>query len=171
MSSLTRPLQGEYAPYFDRYLSLVVEADPAAPFTAQREDLPAMLRGLSDARAGSRYAEGKWTVRQVVGHIIDTERVFGYRALCIARGERLSLPSMDENLYAANGEFADLSLLLREFDALRASHILMFEQMSPAALLRKGLANNHPVTPRALALMMIGHCRHHMVILRDRYRV
>jgi hypothetical protein len=171
MSSLTRPLPGEYAPYFDRYISLVVEADPAAPLQAQKEDLPAMLRGLGDARAGSRYAEGKWTVRQVVGHIVDSERVFGYRALCVARGETLSLPSMDENLYAANGEFGDLSCLLREFDALRTSHILMFEQMSPDALRRKGLANNRPVTARALALMMIGHCRHHMVILRDRYRV
>ena len=171
MSFLTRPLPGEYAPYFERYFSLVQEADPAAPLRAQREDLPAMLRGLDDAGAGSRYAEGKWTVREVVGHIVDTERVFGYRALCVARGETLSLPPMDENLYAANGQFESLPLLLREFEALRTSHILMFEQMSPAALERKGVANNRPVTPRALALMMIGHCRHHMAILRDRYRV
>jgi hypothetical protein len=171
--SLTRPLPGECDPYFERYTSLVPDPDLATAFRMQKEEFPEMLRGVDDDRAGSRYAERKWTVREVVGHVVDTERVFGYRALCVARGETLSLPSMDENLYAANGGFEDapLSLLLREFGALRESHILMFEHMSPAALERRGLANQRPVTARALALIMIGHCRHHMAILRERYRV
>lgn len=172
-ATLPHPLPGEFAPYFERYVSLVREPDILAALVKQQDEFPALLEGLDVTGAHARYAEGKWSVLEVAGHLIDAERVFGYRALCVARGETISLPPFDENLYVAQGGFDDCSLppLLQEFRALRESHVLMFRHMTPGALQRTGLASQHPVTARALAAIMVGHVRHHMTILRERYHV
>jgi len=97
----SRPATTEYAPYFNRYIDLVSEADFVAVLARQPAEYAALLGALSQQQASFRYAPGKWSVREVVGHVVDAERVFGYRALCIARGESVSLPSFDENAYAA----------------------------------------------------------------------
>jgi hypothetical protein len=172
-STLTLPTAGEFAPPFERYVALVREPDVRAALERQPDELTDLLRGVTESTAGARYAQGKWSIREVVGHVIDAERVFGYRALCVARGETISLPAFDENLYAQHGgsDNCPLPSLLQEFRVLRESHLLMFGHMPPDAVLRAGIANQHPVTARALAAIMVGHVRHHMAVLRDRYHV
>src|ERR1039457_790061 len=106
----SRPSPTEYAPYFNRYIDLVAEADFIAVLAGQPAEFAALLGALSQQQASFRYAPGKWSVREVVGHVVDAERVFGYRALCVARGEKASLPSFDENAYAA-GAFSKPSTM------------------------------------------------------------
>jgi uncharacterized damage-inducible protein DinB len=129
------------------------------------------LSGLSDERASWRYAPEKWSVREVLGHVVDTERVFGYRALAIARGETYSLPSFDENAYAAiaGHDRAAIDRLAEEFATLRRSHALMLSHLDEDAWSRKGVVNGNPMSTRAMAFIMAGHVRHHARILTDRY--
>lgn len=168
-----RPSPAEYSAYFERYISLVTETDILGALAGQVDTVQSALRSLSDERAGFRYAPGKWSVREVLGHIIDTERVFGYRAMCIARGEAASLPGFDENRYEAAAEHDRYTLteLVDEFSALRCSHVLMFRRLDTAAWERIGRANENPASPRALAFLMVGHVRHHGNILTQRYGV
>jgi uncharacterized damage-inducible protein DinB len=167
----SRPSPTEYAPYFERYVSLVAEDDFVSLFSQQPSELHARLVPLSPERAGFRYAPGKWSIREVVGHIIDAERVFAYRALCIARGEATSLPSFDENAYAALAEHELCSLLelLDEFALARQSHVAMFRHLGPAAWERTGVVNQNSTSVRALAYIMAGHAHHHARILDERY--
>ena len=157
MSSLVieRPKATEYGPFFERYVSRVTEPD------------------IMGALAGEhyRYAAGKWTVRELVGHVIDTERIMGYRAVCVARGETLSLPGFDENAYAANATFDDYPLgeLLQEFVLVRDGHLSFFRHLSAEAWPRTGAANQHPISVRALAWVMVGHVRHHLAVLEQHY--
>ena len=118
-----------------------------------------------------RYAPGKWSVRELVGHLIDTERIMAYRAVCVARGETASLPGFDENAYVANATFDDYPLpeLLNEFVHVREGHLGFFRHLHPEAWLRTGLANHNPISVRALAWVMVGHVRHHMAVLQEHY--
>jgi hypothetical protein len=168
-----RPSQAEYFAYFDRYVSLVPEGDVLPALGKQMSAVQAACATLSEDRAGFRYAPGKWSVRQVLGHIIDTERVFGYRALCIARGEAVSLPSFDENEYAAAAghDRCPLPELVEEFSALRQSHIHMLRHLDDAAWKRVGRVNEHPTSARAMAYIMAGHVRHHATVLSERYGI
>jgi hypothetical protein len=117
------------------------------------------------------YAEGKWTIREVVGHLIDGERVFGYRALCIARGETQNLPGFEQDDYLRTSPYNHIELedLLSELRLVRLSNIAMFRNLDEEAWNRVGIANNSEVTVRALAFIMAGHLRHHMNVLRERY--
>jgi hypothetical protein len=135
------------------------------------KELPAALAGVRGEAERFRYAEGKWSIREVVGHVIDAERVFGYRALCIARGETASLPSFDENEYVANASFDHCTLeeLLEEFVQVREGHLAFFRHLSKEAWTRSGVANASPVSVRALAFILAGHPRHHLAVLRERY--
>ena len=166
-----RPRPDEYAESFAGYVARVPESDVIAVLTAQRPAVAAVLAAIPEERAGHRYAEGKWSIREVVGHVVDTERVMGYRALCVARGETASLPAFDENLYAARAghDGCRLADLARELDALRESHLLMLRHVPEDAWARFGTANARPVTPRALAYVIAGHLRHHFAILAERY--
>jgi hypothetical protein len=168
-----RPSPAEYFAYFERYVSLVPEGDVLPLLIYQVGAVRAACGPLSEERAGFRYAPGKWSVRQVLGHIIDTERVFGYRALCIARGEVLSLPSFDENAYgaAAGHDLCPLLELVEEFSALRQSHIHMLRHLDRTAWERVGRVNEHPTSTRAMAYIMAGHVRHHAAVLSERYGV
>jgi uncharacterized damage-inducible protein DinB len=172
MPQIGRPETGEYAPYFDRYLSLIEGDDPLPPLAAQRAGFQA-LAGLSEERAGHRYAEGKWTVREVVGHVLDTERVFGYRALRVARGDQAPLSGFDENSFAqqASHDACALAELVEELVLVRRGHLLFFRHLPTDTWRRRGVANGNPVSTRALAFMMAGHAAHHLVLLRDRYGV
>jgi hypothetical protein len=167
----SRPSPTEYAPYFSRYIDLVGEANFAAVLEGQPAELRALLGKLSPQQAGFRYAPGKWSIREVVGHVIDAERVFGYRALCIARGESVSLPSFDENDYAAASghDACSLSELLEEFVHVRRGHIALFGHLAPTAWERTGTVNQNAISVRGLAYIMTGHAQHHAGILKERY--
>ena len=167
-----RPTPAEYALPFERYVSLVQDADILDALARQTGELAGALSGVRGQAERYRYAEGKWSIREVLGHVIDSERVFAYRALCIARGEQASLPGFDENAYQANASFDDYLLeeLLREFGQVRDGNLAFFRHLSGAAWLRSGVANAKPVSVRALAYIMVGHVRHHLGVLRERYQ-
>ena len=167
----SRPSDTEYAPYFSRYIDLVAEAEFAAVLAGQPAEYGALLGGLSQKQAGFRYAPEKWSIREVLGHVIDAERVFGYRALCIARGETVSLPSFDENAYAAKAGHDACALLelLEELGHVRRGHIALFAHLGQSAWERTGTVNQNPISVRGLAYIMTGHARHHAKILKERY--
>jgi hypothetical protein len=165
------PSSSEYSPYFARYISLVAEEHFLAVLERQPKDYQALLGKLSANEASYRYAPGKWTIRQVVGHVIDAERVFAYRALCISRGEAVSLPSFDENAYAerAGHDAFELPELLEEFAVVRTATMALFRHMDEAAWRRTGTVNQNAVSVRGLAYIMVGHAQHHAGILKERY--
>jgi len=169
--SVERPPATEYASSFQGYVSLVPEADVMGALVRQKGDLAQALSGVRGEAERYRYADGKWTIREVVGHVIDSERVFGYRALCIARGEKASLPGFEENAYASNAPYGDYPLgdLLDEFAQVREGHLFLFRHLSRDAWHRVGVANSNACSVRALAYIIVGHVRHHLAILRDRY--
>ena len=169
----TRPTDGEYMPFFGRYVSLVTEDTILETLQQQAQTIQAVLSGLSETQAGFRYAPDKWSVREVLGHMIDAERIFGYRALSIARGEERSLHSFDENDYAANSNHDRyaFSELIEEFASLRRSHMLMFKHMDASAWHRVGRVNDHPTSTRGLAFIMAGHVRHHARVWSERYNL
>jgi hypothetical protein len=170
-TTLTRPPATEYAPAFERYLARVPEADVLAVLAGQARELPGTLGSVRGEGERFRYAEGKWSIREVLGHMIDAERIFGYRAVSIARGEKASLPGFDENAYVEAGSFDDYPLpeLLAEFSLVREGHLALFRHLRPEAWLRIGSANGHPHSVRAMAFVMAGHVRHHLSVLTERY--
>lgn len=167
---MPRPDPSEHAPHHASYIDLVPEGDVVA---ALRSDLAAtlgLLRGLGDAEAMTRHPPYTWSLKEVVGHILDCERIFGYRALRFARGDATELPGFEENGYAraAGSDARSLEGLLEEFEALRRSHILFFDTLPPEAWDRRGTANGTSVSVRAIAYIMAGHERHHLGIVRKR---
>jgi hypothetical protein len=168
--SLSRPAASEYAPPYANYVALATEGNVLAALSTQLDDMLSLLRGLPEATANTRHAPYTWSVKQVVGHMTDAERVFGYRALCFARNDPTPLPGFDENNYVDNATFDDspLSALLDECEQLRRADLSFFRQLSPEAWSRTGVASNNPVTVRALAYIIVGHTRHHLNILRKR---
>jgi hypothetical protein len=170
---ITRPLKTEYVAGFEEFVSLVPETDALPVLGAQSALLRTTLSGVSEERSLFRYDPAKWSIRQVIGHTIDAERVCGYRLLCIARGESASLPGFEESEYAANAghEHCHLASLLSEFESLRQSHVLMLRHLPGDALMRIGTANDNPITVRALAFVLAGHIRHHIAVLTSRYGV
>jgi len=170
-TATARPEKNEYADYYDKYVSLVPEGVVVETLERQLDDTLALLRSVGEERAGHRYAEGKWSVKEVVGHILDTERIFSYRALAIARGERQPLPGMDQEEYMAGANFDELKLsdLLEQFEHLRRANVLMLRGLSEEAWARRGTASGYEVTVRAIAYIIAGHEAHHLKILRERY--
>jgi hypothetical protein len=168
-----RPDPSEYAPYFSRYIDLVPETDITSALETQIAQTTRSLRAIGEERGAFRYAPGKWSIKGVVGHVGDGERVFGYRAMCIARGEKTSLPNFDENIYAQHADFErwTLSALIEHLEQQRRSNLLMLRNLADEAWDRKGLASNNPATPRSLAYIMAGHERHHMRVLKEKYGV
>ena len=167
----TRPVAGEYNPYFDRYISLVPEGDVLALLQSQFEATLALLRSIPASHAGYRYAPDKWTVREVLGHIADTERVFADRALRIGRGDQNPLPGFDENVYVANGAFESASLddLIANYENVRRSTHSLLSLMDATAAARTGTANGAAISVRALAYMVAGHELHHVTLFKSRY--
>lgn len=168
----TRPAADEFAPYYARYVEAVPDGDVLETLERQLEEMVALMDGFGEAGAAHRYAEGKWSVKEVLGHVTDAERVFTYRAMCAARGEPGALPSFDENLYVANADFdaRTLNSLLGELTAVRRATLALFRSLDPAVLSRRVTASGVPVSVRALAWIVAGHDRHHQDILRARYR-
>jgi DinB superfamily len=167
----TKPQPGEYAPYYEKYISKVAVADILAAFDQQRRDMVLLLSGRDEPSGNFRYAPEKWSVKEVLGHVCDAERVFAYRALRIARGDATPLASFDQDGFVKNGPFAQLSLgdLVEEFIAARRATISLFRNFDEAAWTRRGVASDNPVSVRALAWMIAGHELHHRRILEEKY--
>lgn len=173
MKNAGRPQAGEYGSYYQRYIDLATEDDVVAALDAQSHETATLLGGLSEQQASHRYAPDKWSIKQLVGHVTDTERIFAYRALSIARGETKSLPGFDQEPYVANGAFDERSIsdLADELAAVRRANVMMLRALSDEAWRRIGTASDNPISVRALAFIMLGHERHHVRILRERYLV
>lgn len=168
-----RPAPQEYDPNFEAYVSRVKGTDILSVLEAQRTAFAAAMLAVPEHRAGDRYAEGKWSIREVFGHVLDGERVFAYRALCIARGETHSLPGFDEQSYMKAAPFDGyvMANLVAEFSALRSANLSMLAHLNDAAWSRIGTANGKPISVRALAFVMAGHAEHHLAVLRERYGI
>ena len=170
---MSRPQEPEFASFYAGYVALVPEDDIMGVLTSQTADVRAIAQAVPEERETYAYAPGKWTIRQVMGHITDAERVFGHRAFCIARGEQQSMPGYDENAYMAESGCHDCPLadLVDEFAAVRAVNLAFLRKLPPEAWRRMGVANGTPVSVTALAYMLAGHARHHLGVLRERYGV
>lgn len=170
---IARPGPGEHPESYTRYIELVRGADAGDALAAQLPATLALLRPLDEARAAHRYAPGKWSVKEVLGHVTDAERVFGYRALTFARRDETPLPGFDEAAWTPAGDFdrRPLPELLEDFAAVRAATLRLFRSLEPEALLRRGRANQAPVSVRALAWIIAGHELHHGNVLRERYAI
>ena len=166
-----RPAADEFAAYYGTYINKVPAGDVLATMAEQIATVLTLLRPLSEAKAGFAYAPGKWTIKQVVGHLIDTERVFSYRALSFARADASPLPSFDENAWIAPAKFDDRSLtsLVDEFVAVRRATIALLSGLPVEARTRRGIASGKEVSVRALAHILPGHVAHHLQVLKDRY--
>lgn len=158
-------------PYVSAYVKLVPETDVVEAMSAQSEVTFALLSSIDDSRAAFRYAPDKWSIREMVGHLADGERVFGYRAMCIARGEQTSLPGFDENEYMRLSDYDGWSFreAVEQFALLRRANILLFRNLSAEAWKRAGVANNRPIDVQTIAKIIVGHERHHLNVLHERY--
>jgi uncharacterized damage-inducible protein DinB len=167
----TRPHTSEYAPYYEKYISLVPEGDVVAALGRQLDNTLSLLRGLSEAQADSRYASDKWSIKEVIGHIIDTERIFGHRAFRFARNDQTPLPGFEQNDYVREADFGNRRLgdLAEELEHVRRSNLHLFRSLDDMAWLRRGIANNNEVSVRALAHIIAGHETHHIQIIQTRY--
>ena len=165
-----RPRTNEYAPYFERYIALVPEDDILGTMETQLADALAFLRSIPEDQSAVRHPPYTWTIKEVIGHLIDCERIFAYRALRFARGDATPLTGFEENDYVREAEFDRLPLraLIGEFEAARRSHMWLFRNLSEAAWLKRGEANSNTISVRAVAYIMVGHVRHHLAIVRKR---
>ncbi len=173
MASVTiqRPTDKEYASFYAAYVSMVPEGDLLRLLEQQGRDTVALLRPIGEEKSKYRYEPGKWSIREVVSHIADSERVFTYRALRFARCDATPLPGYDEKAWGANSNAHQrpLSDHLADLEALRASTLSLLSGFTADEFGRSGVANGQPVTVRALAYVVAGHERHHVKILKERY--
>ena len=169
--TIARPQADEHIPYYSKYIDRVPDGDLIAMLREQVMDTIGMLRKVPADREDYAYAPGKWSIKEVVGHIIDTERVMSYRALSIARDDPANLPGFDENAWVPAANFSRLTLgqLLEELEVVRASTIQLAKHLDAKALANRGSANGAAVTPRALFYIIAGHERHHVALFRERY--
>lgn len=170
-SNISRPDATEYAPYYDKYVSLIKDGDILTALNQQLDESLALLANISEERASFRYGPDKWSIKEVLGHLIDTERIFAYRALRFARNDTTNLPGFDQDDYIRNASFEDCTLneLAAEFAHVRRSNLSFFKHLNEEAWKRKGAANDSEVSVRALAYIIAGHELHHMDILRRLY--
>jgi hypothetical protein len=169
---MTRPSDTEYAPYFAGYVGLVPETDILSVLEEQKAAFH-RLAAVEPGREAFRYAPGKWSVREVAGHLTDAERVFGYRAFAISRGEKAGLPAFDENEYVATSGYGGVPLaaLVAELVAVRDANLAFLRRLPADGWSRIGTASGKSITVRALAWIMAGHPRHHLNVLRERYAI
>jgi len=166
-----RPAAGEFNEFYGAYIAMVPDGDVRDHLEHQAAETARYIRSRGDAWGMSRYAPGKWSVKEVINHVTDAERIFTYRALRVARGDQTQLASFDENAYVplANSDARSVTDLLEELAAVRASTVKLVRSFDGAAWARKGNASGHPITVRALAYIVCGHELHHLRILKERY--
>jgi uncharacterized damage-inducible protein DinB len=167
----SRPAEGEFLPYYERYISLVPAGDVLSTLASQMSETQDLLRGLPASSSTYRYAPGKWSVNEVIGHVIDSERIFAGRALRFARNDATPMPGFEQDDYVRNSKFdaVPLAELASELDTVRQATVFLFKHLEEPAWLRRGVANNAEVSVRALAYIIAGHELHHREILRARY--
>ena len=168
---MNRPEKTEYDPYYEKYVTLVANDDIVGTLAAQPTRLQDLLTGLPEEKGGFAYADGKWTVKEVLGHVIDGERMFAYRLLRISRADETPIEGFEqdgyiENAYSNSRSFADL---LEEFSLLRRANLMLVKNLTDAGWARIGTANNVKISARALIYIMAGHIEHHLGILKERY--
>lgn len=170
-AAVTRPQSDEYAPYYEKYVSLIASDDIVGTLEAQRVQMTQLLGAKSEREGNFRYAPDKWTVKEVIGHISDAERIFSYRLLRIARGDATPLPGFEQDDYIATGAFHERALadLAAELATVRAATMTLVESLSADGWVRRGTASNNPVSARALAYIIAGHEMHHRRILEEKY--
>jgi uncharacterized damage-inducible protein DinB len=168
---LERPSEQEYDPAYARYISLVPEGNFFDLLGVQTHETRDFFEKLSEETGNYRYAPDKWSIKEILGHVMDSERVFAYRALCIARGEQQSLPGFDQETYGRLAEYDRIPLtkVIQQYTALRVSTFLLLEQLSEKAWNRTGISNQKTISVRALAYIIAGHERHHMRVITERY--
>lgn len=166
-----RPDASEYASFYAGYIAKVPDGDLLQTLERQEEDTMALLAAVPETKGGFAYAPGKWTLKDVIGHVADAERVFSYRALRIARGDQTPLPGFDEKAWVPNAGCAARTLadLLGELRVVRAGTLALFRHLPAEATTRRGTANSIEISVRALAWIIAGHERHHLGIIRERY--
>ena len=171
--SFERPREGTFGEFYRKYINLVPDGDLRRLLPVIFDANYRAMRTITPEQETFRYAPGKWSIREMVGHMADTERVMSYRALRIARGDKTPLPSFDENLFVNAAQYDDIPLeqILAELMAVHAGTILLFENMTDRSFESEGTASNHPIGVRALAYIIAGHELHHMNLLRDAYAV
>ena len=168
---MPKPSPTTYPAYFKRYIDLVPEEDLGTAFRQQSLAVTKFLYTINEEKSSHSYAPGKWTIKEIMQHLIDAERIFAYRALCFARKEQASLPSFEENDYAANSN-ANLRHwkdLADEFLLVRKSTEILFNSFTEEALNSMGIANNNPTSTNSMGFTAIGHVYHHMNVLKERY--
>ncbi len=160
----------DWGQQYHHYIQLL-DDDLLLSLRKNREEVNRLLGNLTDEQAAYAYAPGKWSIKEVLGHIIDAERVMSYRAMCIARGEKQTLPGFDEDDYVAEAQFAHRSMrsLLDEFNHLRHANMCLFESFDETVLARRGIANGVEVSVLALCAVVAGHAIHHVNVLKEKY--
>ena len=169
--SIPRPSADEAAPFYQRYIARVPGENIGDQLIDQLAEVERLFGTVDDTAALARYAPGKWSVKEILGHLADVERIFSYRLLCISRGDATPLPGFDENAYVpvAESDERPLRELVAEFRAVRLSTVALLNGLPPASWSRRGNASGNPVSARALAYIIVGHVTHHLGVLRDRY--
>jgi hypothetical protein len=168
---MKKPEPTEHAEYYGRYIGLVPEGDIVATLETQMKTFVAFLRMIADAKGDFRYGPDKWSIKEMLGHIIDGERIFAYRALRFARADKNPLPGFEQDDYvrvAGHGR-CRMADLIEEFELVRKADILMFKQLDEAAWQRQGIASGNPISVRALAYTLAGHVEHHWKVLKEKY--
>lgn len=166
-----KPESGEYAPYYDRYISRVPPGDILTILEEQMENTMGFCADIDEEKAGYRYGEGKWSLKEVVGHIVDTERILAYRAFRFARKDETPLPGFEQDDYVKHSNYRERTLqnILKEFRAVRNSTIALFGNFDDAVWTYQGVASGFNISVRALAYILAGHELHHRKILEERY--
>jgi uncharacterized damage-inducible protein DinB len=167
----TRPAAGEFLPYYGTYIDQVPDGDIVESMNRQLSDTLSLIRSLDESDGDKRYAPEKWSIREIIGHVIDAERIFVYRALRFSRADPTPVPGFDENMFAANAPYSKVSLsdLADELEHVRRSSAQFFSHLDEEVMSRRGNANGHEISVRALAWILTGHDIHHVKVIRTRY--
>jgi uncharacterized damage-inducible protein DinB len=168
---MPRPNQEDYSPYQVAYINTVVGDNILEILEDQLKSIPEFLSSISEEKGNHSYSEGKWTVKELIEHITDTERIFAYRALCIARSEKKVLPGFEQDDYAAaaNSNKRNLGDLINEFKKVREANLSLFKSFSEDVINKKGNVNDYHITVNAILFVIAGHLNHHINILKDKY--
>jgi len=168
---MPRPSKNDYAEYYHQYILEIDNDNIIEVLENQLNTTLNIFKEIPENKGNFSYEEGKWSIKEVLGHCIDTERIFAYRALCIARGEKQHLPGMEQDDYVKEGEFNKRTLknLLNEYELLRKSNIILFKSFQEKVLQNRGIASDNGVTVLGLMFIIAGHEKHHIKILKERY--
>lgn len=172
MKPIPTPAKEEYAPYYDGYIQFAIKrGDVTTSLPLQLDEMKTALGALSDSQARFRPGPAEWSIKEVVTHLIDTERVFAYRLFCISRKDKTPLPGFEQDDYVRESGSDEIPLadLLAEFDHLRRANILAIQNTKEANFAEMGTASGNPVSARALVYMLVGHVEHHMASLKEKY--